>query len=90
MRSGVRMPATHVFALSVDQVIAIQARGAESDVAGHGHAGGTILAQVAEDHGLNVDGRAPLVRNAVGAAIDDGPVVHPAAEDRRDGSPDLV
>ena len=79
-----------VFALGVDQVVAVEARRAQRHVAGHGHAGGAVVAQVAEDHRLHVDGRAPFVRNAVGAAIDDGPVVHPAAEHGADRAPDLL
>ena len=80
----------HVFALGVDQIVAVQAGQAERDVAGHGHAGGAVVAQVAKDHRLDVDGRPPFVRNAVGAAIDDGPIVHPAIEHGPDGSPHLI
>ena len=79
-----------VFALGVEQVVAVDAGGAQRAVAGHGHAGGTAVAQVAEGHRLDVHGCPPFVRNAVGAAIDDRPIVHPATEDRADGAPKLV
>src|SRR3546814_14661132 len=55
-----------------------------------GDAGGAVGAHVAEHHGLQVHRRAPLRRNAVQAAVGDGALVHPRAEDGADGGPDLV
>ena len=79
----------HVLALGVDQELAIEARLARRRIAGEGHAGGRGLAHVAEDHGLDVHRRAPALGDVVHAAIELGPVVHPAGEHRADGAPQL-
>src|SRR5262249_4288103 len=59
-------------------------------IAREGNAGRRGLAQVAEHHGLNVDGRAPAFRDVVQAAILDGTLIHPRAEDRGDRAPQLL
>ena len=53
------------------------------------HAGARLVAGVAVDHGLDVDRRAPVVGDVVHAAVGDGAVVAPAAEDGADGAPEL-
>ena len=49
-----------------------------------------VVAHVAEDHELDVDGRAPGLGDVVHLAVGDGPVVHPRAEDRADRAPELL
>ena len=80
----------HVFALGVDQELAVQARLAGRGVAGEGHAGRRRLAHIAEHHRLDVDGRAPAFGNVVHTAIEFRPVVHPAFEHGAHGAPQLV
>ena len=53
-----------VFALSVDEVIALQARPAGRAAACHGDAGRGVLAKVAEHHRLDVDRRTEVMGNA--------------------------
>ena len=79
----------HVLALGIDEKLAIEALLAGRGVAGEGDPGGGGVAHIAEHHGLHVDGRAPMLRNAVQAAIGDGALVHPGAEHRPDGAPQL-
>ncbi len=79
----------HVLALGVDQELAVEELLAGGRIAGEGHAGGAVVAHVAEDHRLDVDRRAPLGRDAVEAAVGDGPRIHPRAEDGADRSPQL-
>ena len=70
----------HVFALRVDQELAVERLLAGGRVAREAHARGRRLAQVAEHHGLHVDGGAQVVRNAVHLAIVLGAIVEPGAE----------
>ena len=72
----------HVFALGVHEELAVEEVLARGRVAGEGHAGARRLALVAEDHALHVDGRAQIVGDALGAAVDLGAMVVPALEDR--------
>ena len=69
-----------VFALGVDEEFAVELLLAVGRVAGERHAGAGVVAGVAVDHGLHVDGGAPLGGDVVFAAIDDGAVVHPGTE----------
>ena len=78
-----------VFALSVDEVVARDPFDAGGAVTRQRDAGGAVVAHIAEYHRLNVDGGAPVVRDAVHPAIDDRAVVHPAAEDGADRAPHL-
>ena len=70
----------HVFALRVHQELAVELLHAGRGIAGEAHAGAAGLAQVAEDHGLHVDGGAQHVVNVVDAAIGLGAIVEPGAE----------
>ena len=65
-------------------------RVASGGVAGEGHAGAAVVASVAEDHGLDVDGGAPIAGNIVHTAVDNGPLVVPGAEHRLDGAHQLL
>ena len=79
-----------VFALGVDEEFAVEFVRAVGRVAGEGDAGAGGLAGVAVDHGLHVDGGAPLGGDVVFAAIDDRAVVHPGAEHGAGGAAELV
>ena len=79
-----------VLALGVDEVLAVEDVLAGGGVAGEGDAGAGVLAGVAEDHGLHVDGGAPLGGDAVLGAVDLGAVVVPGVEDRVDGAVELL
>ncbi len=79
-----------VLALGVDQVLAVEVVLAGGGVAGEGDAGGAVVAHVAVDHGLNIDGGTPLGGDIVELAVGDGAGVHPRAEDRADGAPELL
>ena len=73
-----------VLALRVDQVLTIQRRLAGGWVAREGDAGGGVIAHIAEDHRLDVDSGAEVVRNPVQAAIVDCAPTVPGAEYRGD------
>ncbi len=79
-----------VFALRVRQELAVELLLARGRVAREGDAGGRRLAAVAEDHRLDVDGRAPVVGNLVELAVRLGALVVPGLEDRADRAPELL
>ncbi len=80
----------HVFALGVDQELTIEEVLARRRIAREAHAGGRVLALVAEYHGLHVDRSAPIRGNVVELAVDLGAVVFPAAKHGLDGAVELV
>ena len=67
----------HIFALGVDEVFAVEDVFAGSGIAGEGYAGGGVVAHVAVDHSLNVNGGAPFLGDLVHAAVEDSALVHP-------------
>ena len=69
-----------VLALGVKQVFAVELLLTGRGVAGESNAGAGGLAHVAKDHGLHVDGGAPVAGDVVHAAVVDGAGVVPAAE----------
>jgi hypothetical protein len=81
----------HVFALGVDQIVAVEFIFAGARVPGEAHAGGGIVAHVAEDHGADVH------RGAVGhlrgdvelAPVVHRPFAHPGFEDALHGQKEL-
>ena len=79
-----------VFALGVDQILAVEGVFAGGRVTGEGHASRAVVAHVAEHHALHVDGGAPLVGDLVLAAVENRPLVHPAAEDGANGAHELL
>ena len=83
-------PRHHIFALRIDQELAIQLFFAGRRIAGKGHACRRGFAQIAEHHRLHIDSRAPRGRNGVQFAIFDRALVHPRAEHRADGAPQLL
>ena len=80
----------HVLALGIHQVFTVEFLEARGGVPAEADAGAGIFPVVAEDHGLNVHCRAPDVLDLVELSVFDGPLVHPGAEDRADGSPELL
>ena len=78
-----------ILALRVDQVFAVEDVLTGRGIAGEADAGRAILAHIAEDHRLDVHGRAPIGGDVVQAAIGVGARVHPAAEHRADRAPQL-
>ena len=74
----------HVLALRVDEEVAGGRRLAGDLVARERDAAARAVALVAEHHLLNVDRRAPFVRDAVDAAVADRPFAEPRVEDRAD------
>ena len=79
----------HILALGVDEELAVKLVLAGGGVAREGDAGGGGLAHVAEDHGLHIHRRAPTLGDVVKAAIGDGALVHPGAEDSAHRAPEL-
>ena len=79
----------HVFSLSVDEVFAVENVFARSGVAREGHACSRRLAHVTEHHRLYVHGRSPFGGDVVQLAVQDGALVHPAAEYGADSAPEL-
>ena len=79
-----------VFALRIDQELAVELVRAVGRVAGEGDAGAGVLAGVAVDHRLHVHGRAPFLRDVVFPAINDRAIVHPGTEDRAGGAFELI
>ena len=73
-----------VFALRVDQVLAADLASRRCDgVAREGDAGAGVVAHVAEDHRLHVDGGAEVVRDLLDLAVAERAVVVPASRRRR-------
>ena len=79
----------HVLALGVDQELAVQTILAGGRIARKGHPGCRGVPHVAEHHGLDIDCRAPALGDVVHAAIELGPLIHPAGEDGTNGAPEL-
>ncbi len=73
-----------VFALGVGEEFSVDLLFAGARVTGESDAGAGVFAHVPEDHGLNVDGGAPFIGNAVHLTIDVGAGVVPAAENGSD------
>eukprot|EP00760_Papus_ankaliazontas_P016831 PhM_4_TR16884/c0_g1_i1/m.66076 len=78
-----------VLALGVDEVLTVEAGVAVGGVAGEAHTSGGCVGHVAEDHGLDVDGRAEKTDDVVHLAVLDGAVVEPALEDGVGGGEEL-
>lgn len=80
-RHGVADAGDDVLALRVLQVVAVDALLAAGGVAGEGDAGAGVGAEVAEDHGADVDGGAEVAGDALLAAVELGALAVPALED---------
>ncbi len=80
----------HILALRVHQILAVELLGARRRVARKGNAGTGVVAHVSEHHRLHVDRRADGIVNLLLAAVDDGSLVVPGAEDGLDGALQLL
>ena len=69
-----------VFALRIDQELAVKNLLAGRRIARESHTGARLVAGVAKDHRLDVDGGAPLGRDVVFPAVNDRAIVHPRTE----------
>ncbi len=87
---GVSDPRHHVLALGIDEEIAVGALRPCCRIAGEAHAGAGVVVAVAEDHGLDVDRGAQIVRDPLAVAVRPGPGPVPGLEHRLDGAPQLV
>ncbi len=81
-RHGVADAGHDVLTLGVLQVVAVDPRPAGGGVPGEAHARAGAGAAVAEHHGLHVDGGAEVLRDALLAAVEHGPLGVPGVEDR--------
>ena len=79
----------NVFSLGIHEKLAVEDVFTGGSIAGEGDTCSAIFAHVAEDHGLNVAGGAPVAWNMVQFAVDDGSFVVPTVEDGADGSNEL-
>src|SRR5438445_13308306 len=66
-----------IFALRIDEEFAVKTFLTGSWIARESDPRSGAFTGVAKDHGLNVDGRAPFLRNVVFAAVNDGAIIHP-------------
>jgi hypothetical protein len=80
----------HILALGIDQELAVELVAAGRGIAGEGNARGAVVAHIAEDHGLDIDRRAPFRGDGVELAVGDVAGRAPAAEDSADGAPELL
>ncbi len=80
----------HVLALRVQQELAEKLLGAGRRIAGEDDTGRAVVAPVAEHHGLDGNGRAPIVGDVVETPIGDGTRILPRAEHGGDGAPELL
>ncbi len=63
---------------------------ARGGITAESHAGGGVLTHVAKDHGLHVDGGAPIVGDTLVLAVSDGAFGVPGVEDGLDGEIQLL
>ena len=89
-RLGGSYPRHDVLALGVDQIFAVEPLLAGGGIAAESDPRGAVVAHVAVDHGLHVDGGAPFVRDIVQLPVHRCPFVVPRAEHGPDGSPELL
>ena len=80
----------NVFTLSVNQIFAVINVFTGSRVAGEANAGSAVIAGIAEDHGLNVNGSTPVARNIVQFTIGNCAGSHPGTEYGTDTGPQLI
>ncbi len=89
-RHRVTDPGDDVLALGVLQVVAVDALGPAGRVAGEGDARAGVHAEVAEDHGLDVDRRAEVLGDPLLPAVEPGAVGVPRVEDGADRQVELL
>ena len=69
-----------ILALGVDKPFAVELVVASGRVAGESHAGGAVVAHVAEHHSLHIDSGAPIIRNLLDPAVGDAERIRDALE----------
>ena len=67
----------NVFALSVDQILAVIGVFSIGGITGKGDPGGAIFPHISKYHGLDIDRRSPFFRNVVQHTISFGAPIHP-------------
>src|SRR2546421_5513892 len=80
----------HVLALGIEQVFTIELLLACAGVTSESHACTAIVAHIAEDHALDVNGGAQVVRNLIEVAVIDGAPVIPRGKDCFNGLAQLL
>ena len=79
----------NVFTLCINQIFAVVNVFAGRRVTGEANAGSAVIARITKDHGLNVNGCAPVARNVVELAVGNGAVNHPGTKYGADTGPQL-
>src|SRR5438270_222830 len=80
----------HVFTLSIEQVFTIELLLASAGIACEGHTSSAIVAHVAEDHTLHIDGGTEGVRNLIEVTVIDSTFVVPRSKDGLDSLAQLL
>ena len=80
----------HVFALCVDQVLAVKNLFATGGVACESDTGGARLTHVAKNHCLDIDRRAPVMWDSVLPPVNNRTIIHPGTEYCADRAPELL
>ena len=80
----------HVFALSVDEVFAVEDIFTRTSISAKANSRSRGVAHVPEYHSLDVDCRPPFSGDTFHLTIEDSALVHPAIEDGADSTPELL
>ena len=80
----------HILALGIEKKLTVKNFLARSWIASEGNSRTAVVSGVAEDHALDIDGRAPLMRDVIFPAVDDGSFIIPRAENGTDRTPELL
>ena len=79
----------HILALGIEKKLTVKNFLARCGVASEGDARTAVISGISEDHALDIHGGAPLVRNVIFPAVDDGSFIIPRTEDGTDRTPEL-
>ena len=80
----------HILALRIEKKLTIKNFLARCGVASEGDSRTAVISGVTEDHTLDIDGRAPLMRDVIFPAVDDGSFIIPRSENGTDRTPELL
>ena len=83
-------PSYYVFALSVDEVFAVEDIFTRTCISAKANTRSRGVAHIAEYHSLDVDSRSPFSWDTFHLTIEDSALVHPAIEDSADSTPELL
>src|SRR5262249_45184274 len=78
-----------IFTLGIDQVLAVKNFFTAGWIASKGDTGRAGVSHVYENHGLDIDGCSPVVRDSVLPSINDGAIIVPGTKDGPDCAPEL-